>query len=303
MAREREKTVVALADLHCGHIGAVTPPEYWWSPKARDPKVRQVAEAQREIWTAYTEEIKQIGPPDVLIVNGDLVEGPGRLTAGRELVTTDLETQCRIAAEVIAMWQPKAVVATYGTGYHVTLDGQDMEKFVIDILNREGIPSRIDSHAFLNVNGVVFDIRHFGGRAALPHTRATPLTREWLINQLWALRGEQPQGRIFLRAHTHSFAVVGGCRPDFLCFSQPALLAAMTIYGARRCSNVVDWGVLVFSIGPEGGVQWELVTRQLEASSRPALTVEELIASAHPGRKSEEGAFSAGPAGGDREER
>lgn len=281
MGNKRTMLVVALADLHCGHIGAVTPPEYWWSTDARDPKVRQVAEAQREIWGAYNEMIQSVGPPDVLIVNGDLVEGPGRLTAGRELVTTDVETQCRIAAEVIARWAPKAVVATYGTAYHTSVDGQDVEKFVIDLLKRDGIPARIDSHAFLDVNGVVFDIRHFGGKASLPYTRATPLAREWLINQLWALRGEQPQGQIILRAHTHSFAVVGGTRPDFLAFSQPALLAAMTIYGARRCSNTVDWGALAFWVDPDGGVRWELFTRHLQANSRQAVKAEEIANHAH----------------------
>lgn len=266
--KRRDAHVVALADLHCGHLGAVTPPDHWYPDPDRisDPKIAQVAEVQREMYAAYMESVREYHRPDVLVVNGDIVDGPGRLTAGAEHITTDIETQCRMAAELLAAWEARKVILTYGTPYHTAIEGQDVEKFIAGLLAAEGFEVEIHSHAFFRVHGRVFDVRHFATRATLPHTRMTPLAREWLVNMLWAARQEQPRAHIILRAHLHSFAMAGG--PDWLGFFQPCWLAAMTRYGARQCSSVVDVGLLAFQISPTGAISWSVDIKKLRANVR-----------------------------------
>ena len=100
----REKLVIALADLHCGHVGGITPPSWWFEEETDDPKRAQWAKIQRDLWNAYAGLVSSFRSPDVLLVNGDLIDGRGERTGGTELVTTDLEAQCRMAAYAIEIW-------------------------------------------------------------------------------------------------------------------------------------------------------------------------------------------------------
>ncbi|MCS7240824.1 MAG: hypothetical protein NZ651_06240 [Candidatus Bipolaricaulota bacterium] len=270
---QREALIVALADLHCGHFGAITPPDYWYPLDSGDAKIKQIAQAQREMYEAYMEDVREFQKPDVLVVNGDLIEGTGRLTGGTELLTTDVETQCRIAAQLLALWEAKKIILTYGTSYHTTIDGQDADRFVATLLAKDGYDVEIHSHAFVKVNGCVFDVRHYAGRSNLPHTKGTPLGREWFVNLLWAARDEQPQANVILRAHIHSFFVAGGADPDWLAFFQPCWLAAMTKYGARRCSGTVDVGTLIFGVSANGRVSWDVRLKKLMANRREPIEV------------------------------
>lgn len=258
----KEALIVALADLHCGHIGGITPPDYWFAAESTDPKRAQWAEVQRELWNTYFSLAQEYRRPDVLIVNGDLIDGRGERTGGTELITSDLEAQCHMAAEALEIWDAKRIICSYGTPYHTGHAGQDWEKHVIDIL---GEGAEIHSHPFLKVGKITFDIKHFGGSSYIPYGKPTALGRQWLYNILWAMREEQPLAQIILRAHIHSAAFVGGFRPDWIAFFQPALQAAMTKWGARMCSNTVDWGILVFHVDGEH-VDWKARVMVLEAN-------------------------------------
>ena len=265
----REKLVIALADLHCGHVGGITPPSWWFEEETDDPKRAQWAKIQRDLWNAYAGLGGSFRSPDVLLVNCDLIDGRGERTGGTELVTTDLEAQCRMAAYAIEIWGAKRVICAYGTPYHTGHGGQDWEKMVVDIL---GDGAEIHSHPFVKVDQVIFDMKHFGGSSTIPYAKATPLAKQWLYNTLWSLRHEQPQAQVILRAHIHSAAYCGGFRPDWVAFFQPALQAAITKWGARMCANTVDWGLLAFFVDGER-VRWEAKILVLEANQTTPIEV------------------------------
>lgn len=262
----KTRRVVAIADLHCGHVSGLTPPEWWFGLAGGTEQRMQWAEVQRELWREYMSLVTAHRGPDLLIVNGDLIDGTGEKSGGTEHVTVDLYEQASMACRAIEEWQAQRVVITYGTRYHTAHDGQDMEKFIARQCGAE-----VHSHPFLNVDGVIFDVKHHTTGGQLPHTRASVLGKEWLWNVMWGLKDEQPQGHVYLRAHLHFFCAVSDSMR--LAILQPALQAAMTKFGARYCRGTVDWGILTFTIQDGKLVSWEPHLVALAANRTEAIVV------------------------------
>ena len=94
------KRLLVLADLHCGHLVGLTPPAWQTrSPKAGElTKEEKHAAVQREAWAWYKRKVREYGPYDGLVVNGDAIEGCGERSRGTELLTSDRHKQATMAA-------------------------------------------------------------------------------------------------------------------------------------------------------------------------------------------------------------
>ena len=90
------KRVLILSDLHCGHNLGLTPPSWW----------NHFKEIQEAGWNFYTENLAEIGPVDLCIVNGDAVDGPGRKDSLQHC-TTDTGEQIKIAITCLEQVQTK----------------------------------------------------------------------------------------------------------------------------------------------------------------------------------------------------
>jgi len=248
------KTVVAIGDLHCGSVAGLTPPG-WQVSKDRFPNISAL---QHEAWREYQKIAREWVEPDLLIVNGDAIDGHGKRSGGTELLTSDMDEQCDMAIKVIRSFKPKQVIMTYGTPYHVAGEsGVDFERIIARQVDAE-----IHSHAFIKVDGVMFDCKHKVGSSAVPHGRYTAVAKEKLWNMLWAEQDEnQPNSDIILRSHVHYY---GFCGTDkALMMTLPALQCAHTKFGARQCSGVVNWGAVRFEIN-KGEYTWEAKTKRLQ---------------------------------------
>jgi hypothetical protein len=80
----------------------------------------------------------------------------------------------------------------------------------------------------------------------------------------WADIEEQPRSDIFLRSHVHFFDYTGD--GTYLAVVLPALQAAGTKFGSRRCSGVVRFGFVYFDIYEDGSIDWSW--RLLNAESQ-----------------------------------
>jgi len=258
------KKVIALGDLHSGHRAGLTPPQ-WQYPIRGGTKQRNAwGKSQHETWGAYLDLIEKTKPPiDLLIVNGDLIDGRGQLSGSTELLTTDRVEQAQMAYEALKIWGARKVVISYGTPYHVAADGDDLERSIAESLGGE-----IHSHPFVEVEGVTFDIKHKVGSSSIPHGRGTPLAKEWLWNLLWAEREEQPKADIILRSHIHYFSYIGDT--GWIAMSMPALQIAGTKYGGRQCSGTVDWGLVEFNVDA-GEFEWKAHIKSLKANKQEAI--------------------------------
>jgi len=235
----KTKRVVALGDFHCGHYAGLTPPG-WHVSASRNKKIKSM---QSEMWRNYLGFIKESPSPDLLIVNGDLIDGKGGRSGGTELITCDLMEQAEMAAECVKPWNARKVVMTYGTPYHVAADGEDVEKYTAALCGAE-----IHGHCFPEVEGVVFDVKHKLGSSQIPWSRHTAVARERYQNLFWKELGNgQPQANVILRSHVHFFGYCGGT--NWLAITLPALQSPKTKFGGRQCSGTVDWGCVQFDVG------------------------------------------------------
>lgn len=250
MAR-KTKRVVVIADMHSGHKAGLTAPTYQPHYETKDEGELRGESIRRQTFSWYHGKVRELGVPDVLIVNADCIDGRGERTGGTELLTTDLSKQCDIASECIKLWKAKKVVMTYGTAYHAGAGGQDWEDSIAEAVNAVAIKAKLWP---LDINGLIFDVKHKIGSSTIPHGRHTAIARERLWNQLWGEHAGQPKAHVLLRSHVHYYNYAGGA--GWLGIITPALQAAATKYGGRMCSGTVDFGLIHFDVKPSGDYTW-----------------------------------------------
>jgi hypothetical protein len=257
------KRVLIMSDLHCGHRVGLTPPDYWYPSGVRG-KWRKV---QMACWNWYSKAIKDEGPFDVVVMNGDAIDGRGERSGGAELITTDRFEQVAMAVECIRLAQSKKTrtVLTRGTPYHV---GQ-LEDFE-DTIAREVGAVKIGHHEWIEVEGVTFDVKHKVGSSTVPYSRSTAIKKENVWNAFWAERDESPRGDVFIRSHVHYFDYSGDA--DRLCMITPALQAMGTKFGAGQCVGTVDFGFIVFEV-EDGAHDWHPCLARLKATQPKKVTL------------------------------
>jgi hypothetical protein len=238
------KRIVIAADFHCGHVVGLTPPKY----QVASGSLAKFGPMQKAVWQYYVDTLKKLQPIHLLIFNGDAIDGKGERSGGTELIESDRTEQVKMAIQCIdaAKAKHKAIVA--GTPYHTGVT-EDFERDVAD-----GVNAKFGSHEWPEVNGVIFDCKHFIGSSVIPHGRYTSLARDQLWNQLWSIDGQQPLANIVIRSHVHYFKYEGDA--DVLCMTTPALQGYGSKFGARRCSGRVDIGLVSFDIDEKGGYSW-----------------------------------------------
>lgn len=258
------KNIAVLSDFHCGHKAGLTPNGYLPDNPAEE-RARWVA-ANRAYYNWYKWQINAHGPYDIVFINGDLVDGKGAKSGGTEQITTDMEEQCDMAVKIIREI-PKAkkchIVITRGTPYH-TGNEEDWENNIA-----ERVGARIGEHEWVEVEGVVFDLKHHpAGSSNVPQGRHTGIARDRLWNILWAEREMQVRSDVFIRSHVHYHNYSGG--PDWLAMTTPALQGFGSRYGARRCTGIVDFGFVTFQVN-KGTYSWQPHIAKLETQKAPMI--------------------------------
>lgn len=248
------KRILVLADNHSGHRVGLTPPDYWTAWPRSNPRQQKYSTIQREMWNWFAREVDKYKPYDLLFHLGDAIDGKGERSGGTEQKTMDRAEQAEMAAQVINYPGAPVVVMVAGTPYHVGAD-EDWEVEILPKLTAKKV--HWEGHAFPNVNGVQFDLKHFVGNSDTPHTRFTALAKTKLWNIMWHYRQQQPDSNVILRAHAHHYEYCGeGTWEAVVC---PALQGYGSKFGARRCQGTVDIGFLVYDIGSDG--TWQRTTR------------------------------------------
>lgn len=244
------KRVVVISDLHCGHRYGLTPPGWWSNEKSQDIEEQKGAAVQRLMWKWFEDETKTCKPVDVLIVNGDALDGTGDKTGGTEQIVVDRRKQCEMAKECIDKVNAKKVVLIYGTPYHTGKE-EDWESVLADMVEAE----KIGSHEWIDVNGLILDCKHKVSGSIIPHGRATSILRDALWNDLWSNKvSGQPKADVIIRSHVHYF--IAAQNSDILAVITPALQGYGSKYGARQMSGIVDLGFIHFDVKSREDWKW-----------------------------------------------
>lgn len=243
--------VLSIADLHSGSNVGLTPPAYQFpiieNPTTTDHRRRNKwARSQRECYDFYIKTLALLQPIDWLFVVGDLMDGSGHRSGGTEQITTDRKVQASMATEALEQVKPrKGTVLTFGTAYH----GGEAEDFENDVA--ENLNAKIGSHEWVDIRGVIFDLKHHQGNTVNPFTSI--YNNDLKGNREWASAGEQPKADVIIRAHTHRFGLAR--MADIVLISLPALQSYGSKFGARRCWRKVHFGMVALDVWPDGYVQ------------------------------------------------
>jgi len=233
--------IIVISDLHAGHKVGLTPAD--WQKKSD-----KFYDEQCFLYDFYLEQINKIGAVDVVIVNGDAIDGKGEKSGGTELLTSDRDEQVEMAYQCLKEIKAKEFYFTFGSPYHVGKE-EDWEKVLAEKMNSE-----IKSHLFLNIDGLTFDIKHKINSSIIPHGRYTAIARDKLWNSIWAENEGQPLSDIIIRSHVHYFNFCGD--DSFLAIITPAMQGIGSKFGARQCSGIVKTGFIYFETFGDKEYTW-----------------------------------------------
>ena len=253
------KRVAIIADMHCGHVSGLTPPEYQLTPYGDSVLNPKIYEYQQQAWAAYEADVLALreNGVDCLIVNGDAIDGRGPRAGGNETMHLDRIIQAEIATRCIEIWNARKVFLIRGTPYH-TGDLEQWEDVIAKRLRDRGAEVKIGDHDWIDVNGFVFDCKHKIGGSQIPHGRWTAGARQVLWSALWSEAGLTPRSDMVVRSHVHYHIVGSMCVGEKKrYFMTTPCLQGWTRYGGQQCSGLVDWGFLAFDIDDGGRiVKW-----------------------------------------------
>ena len=269
-----KKRILVLSDQHCGHLIGLTPPAWHVKRPSRSTTKRSKwAKIQEELWAEYERLLALHAPYDVCLSLGDVIDGKGARSGSSELITADREEQADMAVEcfnTVRRFANKGfeIVGVHGTGYHT---GDDEDWYNV-VAVRAGF-KKMGAHEWVRAKGcpTVFDIKHAVGGGQYQHTSFTPIAAQRLHNLLWAERKAQPKADVIIRGHVHRYYDCGGA--GWRALTMPSLQGLGTKYGARRCSGLVDWGLVVFEVDDKGGFSWIAETSLVDSQRAKVVSV------------------------------
>lgn len=202
---DKEITLVCIGDLHVGSENAICPCPF----KRMDGSTHDGNRQQKALYAAYEGLTKEWAKPDILVVNGDAIEGRARKESGVPCWTVNLTDQLRAAAELVKMWGAGVILVLDGTGYHVDADGcGSLENQLARDVGAKKIgrgEAYSANEVFYKVGGLTFHFAHhlaFGSGWFL----TTPLAKEMVLAKLNA--SHKHKSDVEVRSHCHYFAGV-----------------------------------------------------------------------------------------------
>lgn len=212
-----EYRVAVVSDTHCGSIFGLMPPDFI---NRADGRADQNA-GQKYLWKCWIDMCQRFRDlaPDVIVFNGDEVDGCQHAQRGTELclpLMPDQEDAFVAAAEMLISACPfrPAIYLVQGTEYHVGKAGSHVEsighklgaeqyfgigtgKYSREVLDLEMPPS----------SGVVLNFAHHISVMSGLY-RATAPDREAVWSALAGKEGKMAKADALIRSHVHIFVHV-----------------------------------------------------------------------------------------------
>ena len=202
MSEHRINRIGIVADLHCGSRFGLR-----HNPKLTDPYT-----TKSDIWLSecWKRMIKVWPELDLLILNGDLIDGTQRKSEGVGLITTNLDEQTEIAIQCLKPLVAKAkkVIRMRGTSYHESFQGPlstldvtfginkpDRDKAFVRDIYLDGSPKN-------EKDAVVLNVKHNPeGQRTL--YLGTTMDRETRWSVLSEAANAMPKSSFIVRSHIH----------------------------------------------------------------------------------------------------
>jgi len=213
-------------------------------------KHNKLTAIQKKVWDFFDTEISELRkekPIDILVNNGDFLDGLGWRSGATELLTTDRNIQIAMCKQIVETVGANTNIIVAGTGYH-TGEEEDWEQTLATNLN-----CKFENHAWLDINGKIFDLKHHCGSSGIPHGRYTPIAKDALWARLWGDAELIPKPvNYVIRSHVHYFSLIDD--GSMIAMTTPCLQGFGSKFGARRCSGIPRMGFISFDILANGTV-------------------------------------------------
>lgn len=238
--------IVAVADMHCGSDGGLTPPQFDAEPGDRDSAEYKAWELRRWHYGEFYDAVKLWGPFDIAVINGDTLDGDQSRSRGQDLIFADRLTQANCAIANVKVLQAKKYIFVQGTPYH---DGTD-EDFATLVADAFGEVSRKEQ--FFDVMGTVFHAKHVAGGSQNPNTRQNALGQEIAkMRTRIAERTIEPDYvHVLIRSHCHYKGQLADGRMQAI--RTPALQLTNNSKYGRTFDLPQDFGFTVIDVYGEG---------------------------------------------------
>lgn len=105
LIKDAKLVVACIADLHCGEVQAIAPPQYEFNGAIRQVNQTLANKRLYEYWLKFAEAVKLIKPHELWIV-GDVLAGTNVFEKTRRVLTSQLNEQAAMFAELMKEFLP-----------------------------------------------------------------------------------------------------------------------------------------------------------------------------------------------------
>lgn len=206
------------SDWHLGHEVGFCFPEVIINEGTPREYTINASNLQTAIHDGAMDVLKEIGKIDVLVLNGDLVDGVNKHSEGYGIWSCTKEEQIRQAVkfgEIIKKMGVKEIYGTKGSAYHCG------DNICADLEVVQRLGGKFKTSHFLTFRDVNFNVAHKIGYTKNDRTKSNAAMAELAA----AVSNEKVYGNVdvIVRSHVHYFAQAS--YDDKTCFTTPALKA------------------------------------------------------------------------------
>ena len=150
------KSIVAWTDVHDGATTALCSAEPYNSELDTVIKLNKIQKTLRHAWLDSVDDLIQ--KPDLVVLNGEPIDGANKKQVGQQSWSTNLEDQMNDFIRLTKEIPYKNIMFVRGSGYHVTLDATNFEEVLANRLNAVkyrvyGGQGATDDYAFVEMYG------------------------------------------------------------------------------------------------------------------------------------------------------
>lgn len=243
------KRVIVSGDFHIGNMGALCPEEVIINEDIPSKRMVYTAnETQKKILRIYEELCDEYRNPDVLMANGDLIDGANYKESGLGVFTTDLNLQAELFEYLIDYLKPRKIIGTTGSKYHSGAN-PNMDQVALEKVGGEFK----GGYGIIDVNGCRIYAQHkIAVSKSTWQYRSTPLGRAIVLARL----ADETYGKINIlcKSHAHYFNYVGFS--DCLGMIMPCWKAYDPFGDTAIEFNNPAVGYVVFDVESDGSYQF-----------------------------------------------
>ena len=200
------KSIVAWTDVHDGATTALCSAEPYNSELDTVIKLNRTQKTLRNAWFDSIDDLVQ--KPDLVVVNGEPIDGANKKQVGQQTWSTNLEDQMNDFIRLTKEIPHKDIMFVRGSGYHTTLDATNFEEVLANRLNAVkyrayGGHGATDDFAFIEMYGKIFNFAHHIGFNKSPAYRTTALARE--MAGMHFEHDKLGRADFIIRSHVHYF--------------------------------------------------------------------------------------------------